>query len=120
MKYRRGVRSFKNLFGEQVTEEQKKKGRDAELVAQRDECLFHRYYYYAKLHRVDFEPAMRILCEEFFLSTDTIPRIVNEYTVQLRQLMNGQPDLNYFRRKYPHLVWKQPEVPVKNTGTANR
>lgn len=112
MRKRRGIRAFETLFGDQITEEEKRKGRNQELLAERDMCICYRAYYYRVFHGVKvYEVMMEKLGREFFLSTDTVPRIVEAHAVESRRITNDAPTLEALRKMYPFFVWE-----VKESG----
>lgn len=112
--YRRGIRSLRNLFGEEETVADRKKGRNAELQAEKDECLCYRYYYYTVIHSIKiYEQRMEVLSREFWLSKDTIPRIIEEHEVLMKRLKNELPTVELLQEKYPWIVWAAPVA--KNT-----
>lgn len=61
-----------------------KKGRNRELINERDKKLFERYYYWSEVQRLRFDDTIHKLAyEEFFLSEATTLRIVK------RMIMEG-------------------------------
>jgi hypothetical protein len=106
MKYRRGVRNDQTLFGDLLaTEERRQKGRDGALLEKRDVRLYHRYYYYRSLLKKSYEEALLELQEDFEISIETIPRIIDKYTTEVRRLMNEGITTVALREKYPKMVW---------------
>ncbi len=106
---RRGIQTFNNLFNEEMAIEEKSKGRDAELLALRDEFMYHRYYYYRTfMGMVLVEQVVEALKDDVFLSEETIPRIIDKYVVELRRLKNDAPDIGYFRKRWPKFKWETP------------
>lgn len=85
--------------------EAKRKGRSAELILQRNECLVERYYYYGKFTDKRYLKILEQLSFEFFLSTVTIPEVINENFETLSALRQQKPVRPYFTKKWPHLVW---------------
>ena len=60
------------------------KGRNKELINERDRKLFERFYYWSEVKRLRFDDTIRKLStEEFFLAEATTLRIVR------RMLMDG-------------------------------
>jgi hypothetical protein len=106
MTTRRGAETFNNLFNEEIAIEEKKKGRDQELLDLRDEFMYHRYYYYQAFRGMKFmEAVVAALKEDVFLSEETIPRVIDKYTVEIRRLINAKPEIGYFRKKWPNFDW---------------
>lgn len=109
---------FKEVFQEPtltVSSEEKEKGRSKELIAKRNECLVHRYWYYGnypvKLDnkvegKLSYLSILAILQEEFFINSEfTIPQVLNECYDMLDELRTKKPSKDYFKKKWPHLVW---------------
>ena len=108
MKYRRGIKADKDLFGSLLErEERSKKGRDAKLVEERNVYLYHLSYYYRHLLGIPYEYAMLDLQKRLFISVDTIPRILDEYTVEIKRLMNENVTVEQLRGKYPDDTWNR-------------
>jgi hypothetical protein len=94
-----------------VAVEEKKKGRDAELIAIRDECLYHRYFYFHRYLGITiYEQQMELLSRDFSLSKDTIPRIIEKYVSEIQRLKNEPPTLDELKEKakangWPSFIW---------------
>lgn len=66
------------------------KGRDKELIELRDNKLFERYYYWSEVQRLRFDDTIAKLAhEEFFLSEQTILRIIKRMLMEGRTI-NGE------------------------------
>ncbi|NOS92463.1 MAG: hypothetical protein HOP30_11110 [Cyclobacteriaceae bacterium] len=115
-----GARGSLSLFRDVFTDTEKttaeqSKGRSKELVDKRNECLIHRYWYYGNFPvkldnkvegKLSYPSILNILQEEFFINSEhTIPQIIDECYDQLTELRAHKPGKDYFRKKYPHLVW---------------
>jgi len=84
----------------------KKQGRSAQLHSRRNDCLVDRYYFYFAFTDKRYTSILEDLSEEFFInSTFTIPQVLDEYYEALVALRNKKPDIGYFKKKWPHLVW---------------
>lgn len=79
-------------------------GRNEDLVRQRDELLLHRYYYYVKIVRRQYQDTLDLLQAEFFLSQRRIVDII-QASDRHKELNMLRPDVKYFRQQYPHWVW---------------
>ena len=106
----RGSRSiFTSLFeNENVLTEvvaPERKGRSPILLKKQNEKLIHRYYYYIKITRKQYQDTLTILEDEFTLSQRTIINIISQEHQSLRTLNTNKPDTNFFKRKYPYFVW---------------
>lgn len=57
------------------------KGRNKQLIANRNEALARRWYYWTEQQRLRFDDALKILSErEFFLSEQRVLAIIREYS----------------------------------------
>jgi hypothetical protein len=103
----RGVVVYKRLFNEMpIKEAGKKKGRDKNLIDERNECLFCRFYFYSKLCRLRFEDVIEILSNEFFLSSGRVAMIIqNSSHSTFTNFENWQE--KDFQKKYQFLNWKR-------------
>jgi hypothetical protein len=82
-----------------------RKGRSPELISKRNECLVSRYYFLGKFTDNRYNKILDTLEDEFFISTVTIPEIITENYELLVELKQKQPNRDYFKKKWPHLVW---------------
>lgn len=60
------------------------KGRDKQLIRERNEALCRRYYYWTEAQSVRFDRALKILSKEFFLSEERIMAIIRERARSIR------------------------------------
>lgn len=97
---------FTDIFEESATTSgTKKKGRSSELHAKRNECLIHRYYFYGNFSDMRYTAIIEALAQEFFLSTVTIPEVIQSNIDLLKNLKDIKPNKTFFVKKYPHLNW---------------
>ena len=106
----RGSRSiFTSLFEDDKVSAEvaapERKGRSPILLKKQNEKLVHRYYYYIKISRKQYQDTLTILEEEFSLSQRTIINIISQEHTALRTLNSSKPDTTFFKRKYPYYVW---------------
>jgi hypothetical protein len=107
MDFRRGVKAHEEFAGRTFqTDKSGSKGRNKDLVAARNHCLIHRYYYYAKLLHFTYEAVVTELQKEFFLSADTIPRIVEKHMEQIKQIGANNVTAPMLEAEFPFLKWK--------------
>jgi hypothetical protein len=83
-----------------------RKGRSQDLIDQRNQLLFSRYYYYAKIIRKQYPDILLLLRQELFIEQRTIIDTLQRHNGELQQLRQQNPDVKYFRHKYPWLVWQ--------------
>ena len=94
---------FSDIFEDNVVIKQRK-GRSADLIKLRNECLIDRYFYYG-LQKFRYNYILDILSKEFFLSPITIPEVIEANFEKLSALKKEQPAMKYFKEKWPHLSW---------------
>ncbi len=103
----RGQQSlFQEVFvpAEEVTTTTRQ-GRSDRLHNRRNECLVDRYYFYGKFTDKRYESILNTLEEEFFIEEITIQKRITENFELLEKLKAEVPQKEYFRKKWPHLVW---------------
>jgi hypothetical protein len=83
-----------------------RKGRSEALKAKQNELIVARYYYYIKIQGRQYEATLELLQAEIFLSTYTLVDIIKKNAHQLRLLKTAQPDVKWFRSRYPFLTWQ--------------
>ena len=102
-------RGYRTLFGDLLEDTEVKapqgKGRNEELLAQRNELLIHRYYYFTKILRLQYGDALKQLRDQLHLETRTITDILQTNSAELYRLHQSKPAIKYFRDKYPYLRW---------------
>lgn len=75
------------------------KGRDKNLIKERDKALCKRYYYWSEVQRLRFDDCLTILSEqEFFISKERILKIIRQFdniaeVVQMPEQRNKIPRL---------------------------
>jgi hypothetical protein len=63
------------------------RGRNKELIRQRDEALCRRYYYWTEVQRLRFDDALKVLSEkEFFISEERIMTIIRKMGGELKDI----------------------------------
>lgn len=82
----------------------KKRGRDAKLVARRNAKILQRFIYWTEEQRLRSDDAVKILSQdEFFLSEQTVMKVLNEAYGEQVQVVFHQP-------KPPKLTQSQLEL----------
>ncbi len=82
-----------------------RKGRNAQLLSKRNECLLARYYYYAYMKNKSYADVLKLIVMEFYVSEATIAMLVQDYLDDLMALKKKCPTLYYFNRRWPHIRW---------------
>ena len=90
-----------------------KKGRNKGLMQARNKLLIYRYFYYSKILKLRFDLVLFELQKEFFLSIDTIPRIIEEDLTVLKGLSPKGLTVKGLKELYPHLEWNRKIQDVK-------
>ncbi|MEJ7821981.1 MAG: hypothetical protein WKF85_06645 [Chitinophagaceae bacterium] len=102
----RGKNAYDALFKTGENESRKySKGRNNDLVIERNECLYGRFYFYSKMQRKRYEDVIELLSKEYFLSSSRIGVLIESAPKEdLRAFENW--DVKDFERKYNFLNWK--------------
>jgi hypothetical protein len=115
----RGAKQFQSLFPEMEVQDEsvKVRGRDAQLLARRNERLCHRLWYYRNFTTHHHDLVLELLELEFEISISTITQVtqLDACEVVLQQLRKLNPDLGYFREKYPLMSWERAQ-PLSRKG----
>lgn len=102
----RGQQSLFNNYLESPADKTVRKGRSADMIALRDECLLHRYYYHIKLLGKRYDTALTELSKEFWIKNSNIIYRMQCNSERLEQIMKKeQPDLKTLRSLYPWIIW---------------
>lgn len=102
----RGQQSLFNNYIESPVKKTTRKGRSADMIALRDECLLHRYYYHIKLQGKRYDMAIQELSREFWIKSSNIIYRLQCNSKRLEQIMKQeQPDLKQLRILYPWWAW---------------
>lgn len=102
----RGQQSLFNNYIESPVKKTTRKGRSADMIALRDECLLHRYYYHIKLQGKRYDMAIQELSGEFWIKSSNIIYRLQYNSERLEQIMKQeQPDLKQLRILYPWWTW---------------
>ena len=102
----RGQQSLFDNYIEKPVKNTTRKGRSADMIALRDECLLHRYYYHIKLQGKRYDMALQELSTEFWIKNSNIIYRLQCNSERLEQIMKEeQPDLKQLRVLYPWWAW---------------
>lgn len=97
-----------NLFDEPdqpLIKSAERRGRSEHFHNLRNELLIHRYYYLVKIQGRQYQATLEQLERELFIAQATIINNVSEERTLLRELNAQKPDISYFKKKYPWIVW---------------
>jgi hypothetical protein len=106
----RGHRTYLSLFQSEqpITDTialPERRGRNEELIKQRNELLLHRHYFYTKIKKYPYHLLLSSLESEFFLTQRTVMDIVQSNTTLLRRINTDKIESRELRRKYPAMNW---------------
>lgn len=99
------LKIYKNIFNPSTSPSRKSRGRSRTLIAERNQCLVARYYYYGQFSKKTYNKIIEQLSHEFFLSTVTITEIITEHMEVLDRLKEAKPVLSFFSDQWQHLKW---------------
>lgn len=103
----RGVSIIKKLFEEDtvmVSDEPtpQRRGRSADLINTRNECLADRFYYHSIFSGLNYSICIDELVKEFFLSKFTISEIISDYTDYILQIRREERTIQELKKKWPN------------------
>ena len=101
----RGQRIYNEIIKGDIQGKINRKGRNDKLVIKRNECLLARYVFLGLKKDHCYEEIVRALVSEFFLSPNTIVKILQENTDMLHTIRQRAQVTYYFQNKWPHLRW---------------
>ena len=102
----RGQQALFNNFVSKPATTATRKGRSADMIAFRDECLLYRYYYHIKIQGKRYDMALDDLSNEFYIRNSNIIYRMQCNSERLEQIMKQeQPDVKQLKQLYPWWVW---------------
>ena len=108
MKVNRGIRRYNDMFPEVVeVETVTTKGRNQELLEQRDTRLCDRFYFLGVVKGMRYEDILVWLEEEFEITKTTISERLQlpELGDYLKEVKAKNPSTSHFRKKWKRMVW---------------
>lgn len=104
---RNGAKLFDTLFSqaESDTATEQKKGRSAELHAQKVNKLLNRYFFYGQHTNKRREVILETLELEFDLSARRINDILSENIKYLLELKKSPPTIKQLEKEFPYFNW---------------
>ena len=82
-----------------------KRGRNTELMQKRNHLLMHRYYFYVKIKRKQYQDTLDVLEKEFQLSQLRIVMCMNQNSKTLKEIFNSKPDVKFLKESFDWFVW---------------
>jgi hypothetical protein len=110
----RGGRAFKELLLFDVPAaaepDEESRGRSAELLALRNEHIFHRYIYHTLEGKGKYlrEYIIEQLVAEFYLSKSTLGQLLDANVDEIMRIRREWPSTKELNAKYPPPKWTTP------------
>ncbi len=102
----RGKNAYDALFKTGENKNRKNsKGRNNDLIIERNECLYSRFFFYSRMQRKRYEDVIEILSKEFFLSSCRIAVLIESATKQDLKAFEDW-HIRDFEKNYNFLNWK--------------
>jgi len=103
----RGVRIFTNLNDDSsLIPNSISKGRSKTLLDERNRCMFYRYWYYSKRHKMRYDEVLKRLSREFNIAEQTIINVISRNQNSLKEVYEETPKITTLRREFEYLTWK--------------
>mgnify|MGYP000865968440 CR=1 FL=1 len=114
-----GIRQHTKLVATETPCLNQGRGRNANLCAERDLLLIHRYYFYTRLFplRLAYDAIITQLQKEFHLSNKRIVDVIKDNDDELKKIVQSPPTANMLSKKFPHYNWK---IKTENLIQINR
>ena len=82
-----------------------KKGRSIELLNQRNTCIIYRYFFYAKIKKLQFSEILKQVAFEFYLSERTCINIIESSHPKVKKVFAEKKEKRELQSMYPFLNW---------------
>jgi hypothetical protein len=99
------MRGRQKLFDDSISEDCVRQGRSAKLHSDRNKALVYRYYHYQCHTQLRFGAILERLSMEFYISTFTVQKSIDEQFSLLNDLKKQRPTTSDLRKLYPYLNW---------------
>ena len=106
-KYRtmRGQQSlFNDMFPSELQTPDKQRPRNYYLP-QRNEALFHRFYFYAEIKRLRYDDCIANLEREFYITAPRIIVILQAHSDEIKKIVLKKPSTKVLKEKFRHFSW---------------
>jgi DNA invertase Pin-like site-specific DNA recombinase len=102
----RGAATFKNIFDNTLNNEiGKRKGRNSNLIEQRNEALVKRFYFYSAFTKMDYESRIKLIAKEFYISVSTVSQLLAKWQLEIKEIKKQKPKISDLKKEYPHYNW---------------
>ena len=110
MQVQRGISLHNALLFEDETltslvDKKENRGRSASLISQRNNFVFHRFFFKSKIERKVYPDILKELEAETYISTITLAEIIQDNASEIRALKTNPPTLEYLQHEWPHINW---------------
>ncbi len=92
-------------YFEQPRSTREKKGRNPELVMQRDRKLAVRFYYYALIRKLNYRDTIAALVMEFDICERVVLDRLRHNQSFVDELFARKPSITELRKRFPYLRW---------------
>lgn len=111
---KKGSRFFENVMEVKKAGQIKgRAGRNADLLRQRNDKLFHRYYYYGKILHKKYEVVLFALSSEFDLSESTITQLIEKSQKRIKEIRDKELTRGQLKKLYPLYNWNEKATDIK-------
>lgn len=94
-----------------------KKGRNENLIADRNKLLTARFYYYSTLNGLKFSKCLENLEKEFFISQSRITDLLAAHTDYICHLEKENFTINTLKDYFPFMNWQYHHGKMSQTGS---
>lgn len=104
----RGIRTYNELLLEEESTtlpKQKKGGRSVQKIENRNNFLFHRFYYYTKLQGKNYPNTLQDLANETWLTTTTVGEIIQDNSNKILLIKKAAPTIKQLKQLWQHIEW---------------
>jgi len=109
----RGSRLFLEITKEDREKQQPgRKGRSEQLLEQRNEKLFYRYYYYSRLLHYGYEQMLKQLQKEFDLTERSLNLYLSIHAERLKEVNAEKKTVKQLKQMWPHFNWNGQRVEI--------
>lgn len=77
-------------------------------IARKYEAILYRYYYYVKLHKMQYDDVISGLQQDFFLGDERLSMIITKNIDRLKTITAAKPTVKELAEKYPTFSWVMP------------
>jgi hypothetical protein len=106
------MRGQRRLFNDIITpviEIQKSTGfgRNKVLMANRDTCMMYRYYFYVSILRKNYQDAIAIVSQQFFLSEIRVVECMQDNTELRHRIFKEKLSVKELKQRFDWLIWQE-------------